>query len=58
MEDIPQEMILNWDDTTVSIVPGSSWTFEIRGIKRVEITGLDDKRQITAVVCSTLRGET
>ena len=58
MEDIPQEMILNWDHTAVSIVPGSSWTFEMRGKKRVEITGLDDKRQITAVVCGTLSGET
>ena len=58
MEDIPQEMILNWDHTAVSIVPGSSWTIEMRGKKRVEITGLDDKRQITAVVCGTLSGET
>ena len=26
MEDIPPELVFNWDQTGISIVPGSSWT--------------------------------
>lgn len=28
MEDIPLELILNWDQSGLSIVPASSWTME------------------------------
>ena len=45
--------MLNWDHTGISIVPGSSWTMELKGTKRVEITGMGDKRQITAFFCGT-----
>ena len=49
MEDIPQKMILNWDQVGMKIVPssGSAWTKEKSGTKRVEIIAIDDKRQIT-----------
>ena len=57
MEDIPPDLCLNWDQTGISIVPGSSWTLEAKGSKRVEITGIGDKRQITAVLCGTLAGD-
>ena len=43
MEDIPPEMMFNWDHTAISIVPGSSWTMELKGSKRVEIVGISDK---------------
>ena len=56
MEEIPLELVLNWDHTGISIVPGSSWTMELKGTKRVEITGMGDKRQITAVFCGTASG--
>ncbi len=56
MEEIPCELILNWDHTGISIVPGSSWTMELKGSKRVEIVGISDKRQITAVFCGTAAG--
>ena len=56
MEDIPSELIFNWDHTGISIVPGSSWTMELKGSKRVEIVGINDKRQITAVFCGTAKG--
>ena len=56
MEDIPRELIFNWDHTGISIVPGSSWTMELKGSKRVEIVGINDKRQITAVFCGTAKG--
>ena len=51
MEDVPPELVFNWDQTGISIVPGSSWTMEKKGSKRVEIVGISDKRQITAIFC-------
>ena len=57
MEDIPPELVFNWDQMGISIVPGSSWTMEVKGSKRVEIAGMNDKRQNTAVFCGTLTGE-
>ena len=56
MEDIPDDLILNWHHTAVSIVPGSQWTMAQKGAKRIEMIGLDDKHQITAVLCGTLNG--
>ena len=47
VEEIPPELILNWDQTGLNIVPSSSWTMDQRGAKRVELTGLNDKWQIT-----------
>ena len=57
MEEIPNHLILNWDQTGLNLVPVSSWTMEKKGSKRVEIQGLTDKRQITGVFCGTLLGE-
>ena len=57
MEDIPSQLVINWDQTGISIVPGSSWTMEAKGSKRVEIVGMGDKRQITAVLCGAMSGE-
>ena len=57
MEDAPMELVFNWDQIEISIVPGSTWTMELKGSKRVEITGISDKRQITTVFCATLAGE-
>ena len=56
-EDIPLDLIFNWDQTGLNYVPVSNWTMEKEGAKRVEIKGLDDKRQITAVFGGTLTGE-
>ena len=57
MEDIPSDLILNWDHTGINIVPSSKWTMKAKGLKRVEAIGLHDKRQITAVFCAALTGE-
>ena len=53
---IPMDLIMNWDHTGVNIVPGSQWTMEEKGAKRVECTSLDDKCQITVVICATASG--
>ena len=57
MEEIPSDLIFNWDQTGLNLVPASSWTMALKGSKRVEIKGLNDKRQITGVFCATISGE-
>ena len=55
--EIPPELVFNWDQTGIKIVPVSSWTMEKKGARRVEIANVDDKRQITAVFAATAIGE-
>ena len=38
-------------------MPSASWTMEKCGVKRVELAGVSDKRQITAVLCGSLVGD-
>lgn len=56
MEDIPAELILNWDQTGIKLVFSSNWTMEVRGSKQVELFGFNDNRQITAVLCGKFIG--
>ena len=56
-ETVVMELILNWDRTSLKLVPSSTWTMERQGSKRVEMIGVNDKRQITAVFCGSLIGE-
>jgi len=57
IEEIPPELILNRDRTGMKVVPSYSWTKHVQGARRVEIIGLNDKQQITAVFCGNLLGE-
>ena len=57
IEEIPQELIINWDQTGIKYVPVDTWTMEKEGSKRVQVIGADDKRQITAVFAGTVTGE-
>ena len=56
MDEIPAELVINFDQTALNIVPTSDWTMEAEGSKRVEII-TKDKRQITAVLAGTLNGD-
>ena len=49
MEAIPAELIMNWDQAGIKLVPSSSWTMEQRSSQRVEMAGVGDKQQVTAV---------
>ena len=49
MEEVPPALVINWDQTGINYVPVSAWTMAKEGSKRVEICGIDDKRQITGV---------
>ena len=57
IENVPSDLILNWDYTGINVVPGSQWTMEAKGSKRVEAAGVNDKWQITALLCAALSGE-
>ena len=57
MQEISPDLITNWDQLGIKIVPVLSWTMEQKGAKRVEIAGVDDKQQITAIFAATLVGE-
>ena len=57
IEEIPCELVINWYQTGIHYIPVSSWTMAKEGSKRVEIIGIDDKRQITAVFGGTLAGD-
>lgn len=49
MEDIPPQLIINWDQTGLHYTPFSSWTMEKQGSKHVAIAGIDDKRQLAVL---------
>ena len=55
--DIPESLIINWEQTGLSIVPTADWTMEKEGAKVVPIAHSDDKWQLTAVLAITAGGE-
>ena len=57
MEEIPPQLIINWDQTGIKIVPSNTWTMDKQGSKRVEVVGVDDKCLITAIFCGSLVGD-
>lgn len=57
MNDIPKDLILNWDQTAIQLVPTGDWTMNEAKTKRVVIANSDDKRQITTVLAATMTGE-
>lgn len=54
---IPSALVVNWDQTGLNMVPVSQWTLEKEGEKQVPIYGLDDKRQITALLAISAAGD-
>ena len=57
MNDIPDELIVNWDQTGIHLVPTGDWTMHRAGEKIIPINNSDDKRQITAVLAASMAGE-
>ena len=57
MDEIPPELVINFDQTGIHYVPISSWSMEMEGAKRVEVVGKDDKRQITAIFGISMSGD-
>jgi len=57
MDEIPPELIINFDQTGLNVVPVSDWTMESAEVKRVEVAGKDDKKQLTALLAGLLTGD-
>ena len=55
-EEIPDNLIINWDQTGIKYIPVSAWTMAEHKSKRVEVSGIEDKRQITATFAASLSG--
>ena len=49
VEDIPPELIVNWDETGIKMVPCTQWTMEKQGTRIVELTGMKDKCQMAPI---------
>ena len=56
LEEISPDLVINWDHTGLHYVPVSNWTMAKEGAKHIEIAGVEDKRQITAVFAGTMTG--
>ena len=54
---IPPALIINFDQTTSKYVQISSNTMEKKGTKNVPISGIDDKRSITATFSITMENK-
>ena len=52
---VPQRVI-NMDQTAINLVPSSSWTMDERGKNKIVIKGVEDKRELTALLSVTLSG--
>ena len=57
MDEVPAELVINWDQTGINYVPVSSWTMAEEGSKRVDVAGKNDKHQLTAVFASSMSGD-
>ena len=49
MDEVPAQVIINWDQTGISYLPASNWTVEQVGSNQIQIIGKDGKQQLTAV---------
>lgn len=54
---IPEELIINWDQTPLKYVPCGQWTMAEKGSSKVALAGLSDKRAITGVLASSAAGD-
>jgi len=57
LSNIPAANVVNIDQTGLILVPSSTNTYEQRGGIHVAIAGSEEKRQITAVIGSSLAGD-
>ena len=54
LKGIPRELVFCADETGMLLTPAPSTTLEVKGAKNVEVAFADDKRQITAMIATTL----
>ena len=54
---IPSQLVINWDQTSIAVVPSINWSMAQEGSRRVEVAALNDKRQVTSTLAVTLNGQ-
>ena len=54
---VPQQLIVNTDQTPVRMVPVSEYTMSEKGADCVSVIGGDDKKMFTAVFFVTMNGK-
>ena len=47
------QVLFDWDQIGVKLVPDSSWTMAEGGSKQIPVVGMDDKREITLLIAAT-----
>ena len=57
MMDVPSSLVMNWEQTSVRLVPASGWMLKKRGSKRVKKAGTNNKEQITLVLSRIMTGD-
>ncbi|EIW56579.1 uncharacterized protein TRAVEDRAFT_107282, partial [Trametes versicolor FP-101664 SS1] len=53
---IKADMVINADQTGISLFPTGKYTYEVKGLKDVLIVGHEEKWQMTLVVASSMSG--
>jgi len=56
MEDVPEDLVVNWDQIAIKYLPLSNLTMAQESSKRVEVFEDDDKGQIIANFAASLSG--
>jgi hypothetical protein len=54
---VPDDLIINFNETSIFIVPSSQYSMAPIGSKQVTVIGKEDKRQITALLTVTAPGK-
>ena len=57
MHDIPLDLVFNWDQTGIQLVPTGEWTMHQAKDKIILIAHSDDKHQITGIFAVTATGK-
>ena len=57
VNEVPAQLIFNWDQTALHLVPTGQWTMNKSVEKVVPISNSDDKPQITAVLAVIMSGK-
>ena len=58
MDEIPGELIVNWNQTGVNYNLCHHGQCKLKELKKIEIIAKDDKHQITVVIAGSLKGDT
>ena len=54
---VPEELVLNLDQTPLGLTSASKATFAPHGAKNVPVSNIDDKRMITGNFCVSMKGD-